>query len=1287
MVAIFTGQGSGAQRGSGAVLGAAGLLGSGTAGRSGQQVMLNAATGNLMVQQNDAMVVGRGTDIALARTYNSRADPDEQSGTPSWVMNRRRIDVSAATGASGGRVRLHDADGSVITYDWDGSAYVTAAGAGAYDRIVRVGSTWQRTDGDTRTVEEFGQAFGGRNLLTKVRDIAGNETLYAYDAQERIDRITSADGSWVQYGYDGNRPNASAVTISYRDLATNATRTERVAYGYDSLERLTSATVDLTPEDGSVADGRTYGTLYSYVGTTRHVATITETDGSFLEIGYDTQNRVTSLKERVVVGTVRTTTLSYGIGFTTITDASGQVTRLDYNSDGSLKSIRAPASDPGAAAQVTSFTYTARGDVASVTDALGKVTRFTFDANGNVLTHTDRLGDVVRRTYDANNRMLTETRFGSDAGSARRGQTTRFVYQSNGQLRFTVSADGRVSEQRYNSYGEIVATLRYTDQRYAAGTRAPTLAQMVAWVAALPDQTAVEQSVFAYDARGNLMSQTDYAASTAPGNPSTAEGYRQVSYLYDHAGRLLNRTQAGQNSEQFVYDGLGRMVASTDLNGAVTTIAFDDPATRTVVTLANGLVQTSTYTKSGELIAYAEAGEFVLGGSITYANDAMGRPRVRINQSGLESYMLYDRVGRKVADVGLTGEVTEYRYDAADRLVATVRYATRLSTTALAAVRDPAASPDLSAIRPAAAEGDLYTWQVYDAEGRVVERIDGTGSAISYAYDASGRLVSTVDYATRLTEAQLTTFRTAPPAAPVLPASTDSDRVARTFYDADGRLVGEMDGAGSLRTMTYDAAGNRVAETRYGSAVPEDRRATASLQDIVQLMGAHHRALVRRCGDQSEALPLAGGCCRLPHAGNLAAPLAHQAEDAAIAGDLPRQLLDQRGLADTAGGEDADPLPDAQRQQPVDGADTGRQRGRRIDPLQRGCSVARPLTADGNGAPAVDRPAERIDHAAREAVAGAATAIVRRHGDARAEAKLRLSVERYQGDAVAPHRHHLRDDLPRRGNGDGAERADRCGGAVGVDVVGGEGVDAAVRGRAVHARQRAKEWVGHHATSVARRSVASITDHCAAGSRSTAPMRRPIRHAPAGSPGARSTRQPTGTSACTAASSAKSCALTATLTIPSRSRRSRWCAIVRVTSCARSPLSPNRRASAAETRSTASRSVARSRSRHVARASAMPVCNRASRSASFATASAWPAARASATALRVSARDSASFVAADRRSSSIVRSSSAMRVSSARCRASSGGTAATGRRAAGRRPAATPARACLMRTLIAPSPA
>ena len=135
MTAIFTGLGAGFARGSATALGSSGLLGSAVTGRGGDNVMVNAATGNLVISRQDEFLVGRGPDLAISRTYNSLAEVSDRDNNDQWQMSsiRRVFGLTGTLNAAGSTVKRQYGDGSVVTYTWDvaKSAYLTTDGDGA----------------------------------------------------------------------------------------------------------------------------------------------------------------------------------------------------------------------------------------------------------------------------------------------------------------------------------------------------------------------------------------------------------------------------------------------------------------------------------------------------------------------------------------------------------------------------------------------------------------------------------------------------------------------------------------------------------------------------------------------------------------------------------------------------------------------------------------------------------------------------------------------------------------------------------------------------------------------------------------------------------------------------------------------------------------------------------------------------------------------------------------------------------------------------------------------------
>ena len=157
MVAIFSGSGTGFERGSAAALGTLGLLGSSSLGRGGEQLFLNAANGNFLISRGDEFLVGRGPDVSIARTYNSKGDLSDENGDNWRQSTDRRIrNLTGTANTAGSTVERVSGDGSVITYSWNGSVYKATDGEGAHDTLSYASGVWTWTDGTSRSPRNTG---------------------------------------------------------------------------------------------------------------------------------------------------------------------------------------------------------------------------------------------------------------------------------------------------------------------------------------------------------------------------------------------------------------------------------------------------------------------------------------------------------------------------------------------------------------------------------------------------------------------------------------------------------------------------------------------------------------------------------------------------------------------------------------------------------------------------------------------------------------------------------------------------------------------------------------------------------------------------------------------------------------------------------------------------------------------------------------------------------------------------------------------------------------------------
>ncbi|HEY9105798.1 MAG TPA: hypothetical protein VIN58_03895, partial [Roseateles sp.] len=484
MVAVVTGGGLGLNLGSGSVLGSAGVGGAASFGRQSDRVYINAASGNLVVQGRDELLAGRGPDVAGLRTYNSLGAFTDDNGD-NWQpgLVRKVWLASGSVNAANSTAIRRDEDGSEAVFSWDAgrSRYINFDGAGAYDSLSYDGTNWTFVDGSSRVTEVYA---GNTGRLLSQSDTSGNALSFAYNGAGLVTSVTTSAGEVTYYDYNASNQLTQLRTLSKSSEGAGPDRTlTRVRYGYDASNRLQTVTVDLSPEDNSISDGRVFTTTYTYDGSSKRIASIMQSDGAKLGFTYDASQRIQTVTDALG----GTTSFAYDSAnrATTVTDPLGQATVYRYDTANRLTQVSSPAVN--GVISTTRYDYNANGDVTQITDAEGRAVVMDYDAWGNITRQTDAAGNVVRRGYNAQNQLLMETI--ATQGEPANAPATRYVYDSTGiRLRFTISAEGRVSEYRYDNYGQRTSAIQYAGATYGTGSLqwngTPSETDLTNWVSA-----------------------------------------------------------------------------------------------------------------------------------------------------------------------------------------------------------------------------------------------------------------------------------------------------------------------------------------------------------------------------------------------------------------------------------------------------------------------------------------------------------------------------------------------------------------------------------------------------------------------------------------------------------------------------------------------------------------------------------------------------------------------------------------------------------------------------------
>ena len=227
-----------------------------------------------------------------------------------------------------------------------------------------------------------------------------------------------------------------------------------------------------------------------------------------------------------------------------------------------------------------------------------------------------------------------------------------------------------------------------------------------------------------YDQVGNLLSSVDSQGTT--------------SFEYDALNRQVAVTDSLGNRSQTVYDNLGNVSDTINAKGVVTHYIYDSLQRNTAI-----IQNYKPVKKPTRILMCAWINTYNAVGNRTYVNDA-------------------------------NGHVTEFQYDAANRVTKKI---------------DPIGN----------------TWDyVYDLAGNLTCRTDGNGVITNFVYDNGGNLL-TIDYPDGEADVSFTYNN-----AGQRVTMTDGIGTTTWSYDDLSRVESVNDAYGNEIVYTYDEYGNRT---------------------------------------------------------------------------------------------------------------------------------------------------------------------------------------------------------------------------------------------------------------------------------------------------------------------------------------------------------------------------------------------------------------------------------------------------------------------------------------------
>jgi YD repeat-containing protein len=412
--------------------------------------------------------------------------------------------------------------------------------------------------------------------------------------------------------------------------------------------------------------------------------------------------------------------------------------------------------------------------------------------------------------------------------------STKYHYDVNGRLKYSIDAEGYISENVYNSNGQIIKTLRH-DSKFDTTTQ--KLSKPVSWQSSSAQVAVMNNTVallegstdgWSYSARSNefikgegfiefSMPSLNKNVMVGLNHTDTTNSYSDLDYAFYHYS---------DNSIRIYEEGSHKLrVNISQKEGNRYRIEIKNGVAKYFVkeegTLDFVLVYTSNRAVDPDKNYFVDAS---LYSAEAIAQDVIISDTVLNESSASSTKYIYDALGRQQYTINSEGYLSENVFDKSGNIIEKIQYDVKLNEgqDAVDIIRQATASLSEEQIRS--------TKYFYDGASRQRFVVNAEGYITETIYNLRGQVIETKEYEDLKFDDLIQTIdnnamvghETAESIEAIIKGLTDNKKESKStyaVYDTVGRVRFNINALGEVTENIFDDSGRVVQTVAYAENI------------------------------------------------------------------------------------------------------------------------------------------------------------------------------------------------------------------------------------------------------------------------------------------------------------------------------------------------------------------------------------------------------------------------------------------------------------------------------------